>query len=113
MSHDGYTYPTEAQEDVIRRWGMEDGRPATPETWASLLDYVKSLWWNPNWGWSEFDDGNERHYIVSTGGWSGNEGLVSALESNPLFGTFCFEANYRGGHYHWRVQGIVPVAEPA
>ena len=82
-----YSYPTDEQLDKIKTWAHED--------FAGLMDYVKSLWWAPDWGWEE----KKGKYNISTGGWSGNEDIMDILEENEWFFTLCWEQSRRGGHY--------------
>ena len=89
MDNDGYPDDNELQR--IREW---------PKDWAALLEYVHSLWWMPSWGWSQ--DGNT--YKFSTGGWSGNEDLIAALEGNWAFWMICWVQSRRGGHYIFTVE---------
>lgn len=40
-----------------------------------------------------------RKWRVSTGGWSGHEALISALQEATGFWALCFWSERRGGHY--------------
>jgi hypothetical protein len=90
-------YPTEEDLQRIEQWDHRD--------WVHLLVFVKSLWWAPDWGWHEDVVENEqgpfvtRTYRISTGGWSGNESLISALRMNRMFWACCWKEHRRGGHY--------------
>jgi hypothetical protein len=83
-------YPTDEELEKVRLWPPHLG-------FAPLMNYVKSLWWQADWGWSQ--RGNT--YYVSTGGWSGNEDLIEALRLNRLFWTVCWRSSRRGGHYRF------------
>ena len=86
-------YPTPAELRRIRAWQFEDG-------FDVLLAFVRSLWWAPEWGWTQ----TQRRYYISTGGWSGNEDLIAALRANrSLFWTLCWISSRRGGHYQFEV----------
>ena len=85
---DEYEYPTRYAIRRIRTWPYEKG-------WVALMDYVKARWWTPEWGWTQ----EGRFYRFSTGGWSGNESLVGAMEGNRMFWSLCWESSRRGGHY--------------
>lgn len=86
-------YPTIAELRRVRAWPLEDGFDA-------LLEYVRGLWWMPDWGWRQ----TQRRYYISTGGWSGNEDLITALEENrSLFWVICWVSSRRGGHYEFEV----------
>lgn len=68
-----------------------------------LLEFVADLWWNRRllvrvWGlrW--------RFATFATGGWSGNEDLIAALEDNEVFWLMSWEASFRGGLYHFTVE---------
>lgn len=97
---DCYGYPAEETEKVIREWGND---------WLGLMDYVRAAWWMPDWGWTQSDTLNDlglpvRRYEISTGGWSGNESLISAMEGNRMFQMFCWVQSRRGGHYIYEVR---------
>ena len=91
MDADGY--PDDQELARIQVWPTEDFR--------GLMEYVRSLWWNADWGWTQ---GMEDHYQISTGGWSGNESIIEALEMNSLFWSMCWVSSRRGGHYEFEVK---------
>ena len=94
MDFDGY--PDDQELQRIREWPHKD--------FPALMEFVRTLWkWN-DWGWSQ----QGRKYRISTGGWSGNESLISALEGNVMFWMMCWHQSKRGGHYTF----IVPKATP-
>jgi hypothetical protein len=68
-----------------------------PQAWFAA---IKRLWWEPMWGWSEVNSATGRIVMleISTGGWSGNEALIVAMQQNPLWGQ-TWESTRRGGHY--------------
>ena len=43
-------------------------------------------------------------FDISTGGWSGNEDIIGALEQNQMFHMLCPVSWRRGGHYIYDVQ---------
>ena len=87
-SNPDYDYPSTYSLRKIQRWDFADG-------YAPLMDYVKSLWWQPGWGWHQ----RGRRYRISTGGWSGNEDLMYALRQNFQFWSQCWKVHRAGGHY--------------
>ena len=101
-------YPTEAELRKVRNWHWDQG-------FDELMAYVRSLWWMPDWGWRETGrrpseiqawshKPGTRYYDISTGGWSGNESLIDALERNRnLFWAICWERSRKGGHYLFAV----------
>lgn len=84
MDSDGY--PEDDELARLREWPLDD-----PEGW---LDYAGELWHYPAPYWHK----QGRVYYISTGGWSGNEDVLQAMVSNPLW-SLCFVAQLRGGHY--------------
>ena len=99
-------YPTAAELRRIRRWPVVTGADCT-----ALLAFVRECWWNAEWGWTvavrlrrETIGGTPyRYYQISTGGWSGNEDILAALDKNVMFQMLCFYSIRRGGHYVFRV----------
>jgi hypothetical protein len=89
-------YPTDEQLRQVSDW--DDWQDV--EGWLAL---VRSLWWQPQWGWMEgTDDASHRIYSLSTGGWSGNESLIDAMQDNMLWAVV-WSASFRGGHYQFCV----------
>jgi hypothetical protein len=100
LDEDGY--PTDEALDEIKNWHYDKG-------WISLMEFVKSIWWASDWGWSEentkdFSNGDEITYNISTGGWSGNESLISALQENQMFWLAGWYQTRRGGHYIFKLK---------
>jgi hypothetical protein len=98
LDDDGY--PTAAAEKTIAAWSYTDFR--------GLMEYVRQAWHFGDWGWNESDetiDGKAvRRYNISTGGWSGNETLIDALQDNRLFWMMCWQQSRRGGHYVFEIR---------
>ncbi len=95
-------YPTADEEHRIEHWPEWTDYPG-------LMALVKSCWWMADWGWHEapYTDDTERgtEYRISTGGWSGNEGLIGILCRRPIgFWSQCWVSSRRGGHYVFRVE---------
>lgn len=82
-------YPTEEELEKLRTWKYEDPRGA--------LEFARSCWWAADWGWPSLEG------EVSTGGWSGNESIISALQENFLIWHQVWHATRRGGHYILRL----------
>lgn len=85
-------YPCEHDLKLIREWSGDD-----PAGW---LTFIRGIWWMPDWGWSIEDDA----HCVSTGGWSGNESIIAAMEDNVSLWFLTWESTRRGGHYEFRVR---------
>lgn len=85
LDDDGY--PTEEALTRIAKWPHTDLR--------GMLDFVRELWRYTNF-WAE--EGEDR-LSISTGGWSGNESLIAAMQGNRMFWIMCWHQSTRGGHY--------------
>jgi hypothetical protein len=85
-------YPTDSELQVIIEW------PHTSK-YTDLMEYIRSLWWMPDWGWHRDTETDDGKYHVSTGGWSGNEDIIRCMRENYMFWSLCWESTRRGGHY--------------
>ena len=96
LDDDGY--PTNAALDIIRLWHWSDTK--------GWFEFVKSVWYSPSWGWSEglephdYEKNKEVYrYHISTGGWSGNESTIAAMQENDMIWSLTWVQSCRGGHY--------------
>lgn len=81
-------YPTEEELKKIEEWPYNN--------FEELMEYVKERWEFADAGyWRQ--EGNT--YYLSTGGWSGNEDIIHALQKNVMFWAMCWYESKRGGHY--------------
>jgi len=90
IDEDGY--PTEEALKRIREWEWSDG----VEEWFS---FIESIWHFHDWGWHR--DGST--YYVSTGGWSGNESIISAMQKNYVLWPNTWVSSRRGGHFEFEI----------
>lgn len=81
-------YPTEATLEAIKQWPHTD--------FAGLMDFCGEAWRYPDYWDRTF---NGRRIEAHTGGWSGNESIVTALQDNFIFWTICWMESKRGGHF--------------
>jgi hypothetical protein len=100
LDEDGY--PTDEALEEIKNWHYDKG-------WISLMEFVKSIWWAADWGWREENTEGlygitTITYYISTGGWSGNESLIYALQENTAFWMMNWFQSQRGGHYIFKVK---------
>jgi hypothetical protein len=107
LGDDGY--PHQIELDRIEHWmaGL-DGQSDWTASMIGLMNYVKRRWKYAEVGyWTEHLDTGDGtlFYSISTGGWSGNEELIMALEGST-FWLLTFESMFRGGHYVFKVKQI-------
>tara|TARA_Y100000310_G_C20483042_1_gene715596 strand:+ start:132 stop:482 length:351 start_codon:yes stop_codon:yes gene_type:complete len=103
-------YPTDRELEVIQIWDLLPD-PKLPQSADSqrrralieLLDFVRDCWHWPDWG---FRTGTRKLYL-STGGWSGNESIITALQGNVLFWSRYWYSHKRGGHYKFELPRAV------
>ena len=93
-------YPTEEELAQIRNWDCKQG-------FQGLTDLIESLWWDPEWGFKLHKGQNTFRKAVMklelhTGGWSGNEDIIDALQDN-MFWLLCWNESRRGGHYKFEM----------
>jgi hypothetical protein len=102
LDEDGY--PTDAALDAIKLWHFSDAR--------GWFKFIEGLWWSSSMLWREddvphdlrgfkgYEDKMVHRYWISTGGWSGNESIIRAMqENNHMLWTLNWVQSRRGGHY--------------
>lgn len=100
-------YPTDEELHKIQFWDPDDHQ--------GLYDFVKSLWRWPETGCvlqpiaddyriSPRTDGAQ-HWVLCTGGWSGNEDIIAAMRSS-LFNLMYWVSSHRGGRTVFEVKNV-------
>ncbi len=90
-------YPIEEELHKIRGWSFID--------FTGLMGFIHGIWEyvaepNPSWcGWKQ----KGLVYWLHTGGWSGNESIISAMQENHIFWAMCWLSSKRGGHYKFHI----------
>jgi hypothetical protein len=79
-------YPTEETLKAIREWPTDD-LPA-------MLTFCEKAWQYKDYVVHEGDT-----WEFHTGGWSGNESIIQAMDDNQLFWIRYWKSSERGGHY--------------
>ena len=87
---DRHGYPTEDTCDKIKNWN-----PLDP---VGLFKFVKAAW--SDTGCIREPEDNVIELI--TGGWSGNEELIGALQSNVAW-PLCWQMSQRGGMHRFEI----------
>lgn len=95
MDSDGY--PDEEELERIAKWPVWDVE--------GLIDELKELWWHPEL--VRRSGPNNEHLELVTGGWSGNEDLIRALNSNIVFYNVCWELSRRGGYHLYDLSRLI------
>lgn len=101
MDNDGY--PTEEELQKIETWPSED-----PAGWFAFIKACGNYWSDTSpYMWSEGPgvvlglDTDKQFYWISTGGWSGNESILTAMEKNWMLWNLTWYSHRRGGHYQF------------
>lgn len=84
-------YPSEVDLKYIKEFDLLK-RPV-----KELLDHVEQIWEYGDWGFKRTYHNLQLH----TGGWSGNEDIIEALQHNFLFWGMYWQKELRGGHYYF------------
>lgn len=96
-------YPTEEALSAIEAWPLPPDGDCRP-----LFEAMRSVWrWEAYFQSTEGDDhfGTPfTQYAISTGGWSGHEDMLGALERNRMVWSMTWAEVRRGGHYVFEVR---------
>ena len=90
----GEDYPRKSELKTIEKWEIK-----TKGDVLNLLDFIEDLW-NYDYGIIK-KRGNT--YTFITGGWSGNEDIIYALDRNHMFQMACWQKSVRGGLHVYRI----------
>jgi hypothetical protein len=88
-------YPTNEELERIKNWAFTGDAIQRRKYLIEFMEFVKELWHFGDWGWKQ----KRRIYYISTGGWSGNESIITAMQQNWIFWVLCWVQSRRGGHY--------------
>jgi hypothetical protein len=89
-------YPTDECLEIVKRWSY------TQE--FELFRFIEGLWEFHDFGWHVEEEKDMHKFFISTGGWSGNESLISALQGNWMIWHSTWEQSRRGGHYIFEIE---------
>lgn len=88
-------YPTRDQLDKIKNWDYKD--------FIGCMEFIKEIWHWSSWGFFK----RENIYWLHTGGWSGNEDIVGAMEENEMLWQLHWVSSERGGHYKFEARVFI------
>src|SRR5262245_33455934 len=109
-------YPTDEQLERIATWPFADA-----PGWFAFIKASGHWWPDESWGWDEMDgpakecwylDKPGRIYRISTGGWSGNESIIEAMQKNFELWHLTWVTHRVGGHYEFLVRPERPTPTP-
>jgi hypothetical protein len=90
-------YPTEEALSLIKNWDEED--------FSSLAVFICSVW-NSDYGSASLTGKRVKTLRLATGGWSGNEDIVTTLQET-MFAKVCWQVSKRGGLYIYKIPGKI------
>lgn len=96
-------YPSDDELKTISEWDYQD--------FPALAEYVCGLW-----HWSDLARLTGKRILqlrLATGGWSGNEDIIRALDKNPMFNLMCWQMSKRGGLHTYRIERLKFTPEAA
>lgn len=85
-------YPSDETLKIIREWDV------VKQGIMPLVHFVIE-----SWHWEEYAILKGKVFELHTGGWSGNEDIIKALNQNLMFWSICWMKSVRGGHYYFEV----------
>ncbi len=88
-------YPTEETHQRIESWDV------LKEGILPLIEFLREAWRNAEWGFDLKKGPKSFNLNLHTGGWSGNETLIGALQQSD-FWLLYWESSRRGGHYTFK-----------
>jgi hypothetical protein len=99
LDHNGY--PTEEYLIYLRDFDIKEI--------DEFLDILSTGWWCADWGFKLSKVYKDKRFNrkcrtleLHTGGWSGNEEIISALREGFFFVMYWWKS-YRGGHYIFQI----------
>ena len=98
-------YPTDEELDKVTNYDFKEG-------YEGLVEFVRSIWWLPDWGFV-LKGKHVKRLELHTGGWSGNEDIMSALKGNWMFWSCTWQKTLRGGHFYFKIPKAMWVKDEA
>jgi hypothetical protein len=86
-------YPGEEDIKKIKEWPLK-----TWQDYRDLANFVMRIWEYPDYATLK-----GRTLRLVTGGWSGNESIIGAIERNRNFSLVCWEMSRRGGLHIYKL----------
>ena len=105
-------YPDKRTLEVIKNWKPDPSK--ADRGYTELMEFVRDAgrfnFCNSD-DWYAFEieptigkySKPKTRYKLSTGGWSGSEDVICAMEENYMFWMCCWISSLRGGHYVFEI----------
>lgn len=91
-------YPSEETLELIRNWDCNNSK--------DIFEFIHQIWmfdmWTETKKYNSLGEVTLHEYHISTGGWSGNESIIEALQKNFIFWMRYWYQTNKGGHYIFR-----------
>lgn len=94
---DKHGYPTSKEIAKLKKHAGAIGAECAELDTDKLLNLLRDIWRYP-----DFIKENGRHLELHTGGWSGNEEIIGALQES-MFWLTAWRKSERGGHYYFEL----------
>jgi hypothetical protein len=91
---DAQGYPTEETLAFIRNARVQ---------FNELFKFIMKAWESVYGDIRVRYSGTGTYYRLATGGWSGNEEIIGAMEANQIFWMLCWQSSKRGGEFSFFV----------
>ena len=99
QTFDSNGYPTEELLDYISRLSPLEHDP------FEIAEYINECWhWNNMSRWINRNS-HEGCWTISTGGWSGNESIISALRKSLWWMCYWYQER-AGGHFWFKIKRL-------
>ena len=85
-------YPTKKDLEIVSNYKVKDF-----DSFKGLADFILSIW-----HWEDWATLRGKTLRLATGGWSGNEEIIGAIEKNTMFQMMCWQKSQRGGLHIYR-----------
>lgn len=86
-------YPSKGELIFIKNYKFTAKKRFRP-----LIDYIQKIW-----HWLDYMKWKGTTLELHTGGWSGNEDIIEALQGTD-FWLLCWQESKRGGHYKFKLK---------
>ena len=97
-------YPDMNNLEKVKTWNFSSqSDDAFEKSVEEFIEFIETIWHWPDWGfsYSKQKKSGAWRLALHTGGWSGNESIMAALQGNFIFWSMFWKLTRRGGHYYF------------